>query len=71
MAPESAVALVQKFTGGDYADDAEASGILEALDRVLAWPSGYVSGLIFWPKSRNPAVAEVVDLALAYRFLAW
>lgn len=36
MAPETAVAMVQKITDGDYADDAEASGILEALDRALA-----------------------------------
>ncbi|MFF4212044.1 e9imm peptide [Streptomyces sp. NPDC001796] len=70
MAPETAVAMVQKITDGDYADDAEASGILEALDRALACPSGYVSDLIFCPKNRNPTAAEVVDQALAYRPLA-
>ncbi|GGV28581.1 hypothetical protein GCM10010260_81270 [Streptomyces filipinensis] len=52
---------------GEYADDAETSGILEALDRALACPSGYVSDLIFCPKNRNPTAAEVVDQALAYR----
>ncbi|MEU6772524.1 hypothetical protein [Streptomyces sp. NPDC046759] len=40
MAPETAVALVQKITDGDYVVDAEASGIFEALDRALAPPSG-------------------------------
>ncbi|MFJ9012710.1 e9imm peptide [Streptomyces canus] len=70
MAPETAVAMVQEITAGDYADDAEASGILEALDRALACLSGYVSDLIFWPKSRNPTAAEAVDQALAYRPLA-
>ncbi|MEU2586991.1 e9imm peptide [Streptomyces avermitilis] len=63
--------MVQKITDGEHADDAEASGILEALDRALACPSEYVSDLICWPKSRNPTAAEVVDQALAYRPLAW
>ncbi|MFG2127043.1 hypothetical protein ACGFNV_04470 [Streptomyces sp. NPDC048751] len=39
MAPETAVAMVQKITDGDYADDAEASGIVEALDRALPVPA--------------------------------
>ncbi|MFJ8313136.1 hypothetical protein [Streptomyces sp. NPDC094147] len=38
MAPETAVAMVQKITDGDYADDAEASGILEALTGPLPVP---------------------------------
>ncbi|MFF1481451.1 e9imm peptide [Streptomyces sp. NPDC058301] len=71
MAPETAVAMGQKITDGDYADDAEVSGIWKALDRAPARPSGYASDLIFWPKSWHPTVAEVVDQALAYRPLAW
>ncbi|WP_324614485.1 hypothetical protein [Streptomyces sp. MMG1121] len=39
MAPETAVAMVQKITNRDYADDAEAGGILEALDVPLPVPA--------------------------------
>ncbi|WP_225848792.1 e9imm peptide [Streptomyces sp. HPF1205] len=67
MTRETAVALVQKIMDADYADDAEAHNVLEALDRALRCPTGYVSDLIFWPKGQEPTAGEVVDQALAYR----
>lgn len=71
MTREAAVALVQKIMDADYAGDAEADGMLEALDRGLACPTGYVCDLIFWPKGQEPTAAEVVEQALSYRPLAW
>ena len=70
MTRATAVAMVQKIMDGGCADDAEADGVLEALDRGLACPSGYVCNLIFWPERREPTAAEVVEQALAYRHLA-
>ncbi len=67
MAWEAAVALVQKIMDADYVDDAEAGGVLDALDQALACPSGYVRDLIFWPEGREATAAEVVDQALAYQ----
>jgi hypothetical protein len=66
MARETAVALVQKVMDADCAEDAEEQ-ILEELDRALGCPSGYVSGLIFWPKGPEATAAEVVDQALEYQ----
>ncbi|MET9674026.1 e9imm peptide [Streptomyces sp. NPDC006482] len=59
--------MVQKIMDADYADDAELAQALEMLDRSFGGPSGYVSGLIFWPKGPEPTAAEVVDQALEYR----
>ncbi|WP_237330386.1 e9imm peptide [Streptomyces sp. BA2] len=59
--------MAQKIMDADYVDDTEADRALEALDRALGCPSGYVSGLIFWPKGQEPTAAEVVEQALAYR----
>ncbi|MFD8478336.1 e9imm peptide [Kitasatospora sp. NPDC059673] len=67
MARAKAVALVQKIMDADYADDAEAYGVLTALGRALGCPTGYVSDLIFWPTGRELTAAEVVDQALEYR----
>ncbi|QKW24103.1 e9imm peptide [Kitasatospora sp. NA04385] len=67
MTRAAAVVLVQKIMDMDYAEDAEAYGVLEALDRALGCPTGYVSDLIFWPKGPEPTAAEVVDQALEYR----
>ncbi|MEV4439346.1 e9imm peptide [Streptomyces sp. NPDC049577] len=67
MARETAVAMVQKIMDAEYADDAKCAQTLEMLDRALGCPSGYASGLIFWPKGPEPTAAEVVDQALEYR----
>ncbi|TYC25791.1 e9imm peptide [Micromonospora sp. MP36] len=70
MAPkltrDEAIALVERIMRGDYADDAEANGWLDQLDRDLVCPGGSVSGLIFWTAPELTA-AEVVDRALAYQ----
>ncbi|MFD4603093.1 hypothetical protein ACFWPQ_34340 [Streptomyces sp. NPDC058464] len=39
------VALVQRIMQADSASDDEVDGWLDRLDRVLACPSGHVSGL--------------------------
>ncbi|MFF5726866.1 e9imm peptide [[Kitasatospora] papulosa] len=70
MTRRTAVATVQKIMDGGCTDDAEADGLLEALDRGLACPSGYVCELIFWPNGQEPTAAEVVEQALAYRHVA-
>ncbi|MFD9774540.1 e9imm peptide [[Kitasatospora] papulosa] len=70
MTRGTAVAMVQKIMDGGCADDAEADGLLEALDRGLACPSGYICDLIFWPEGREPTAAEVVEQALTYKHLA-
>ncbi|MGW6916920.1 e9imm peptide [Kitasatospora sp. NPDC054939] len=67
MTREDAVAVVQRIMDADYADAAEAHRALEALDRALGCPSGYVSDLIFWPDGSAPTAATVVEQALAYR----
>ncbi|MFE2106126.1 e9imm peptide [Kitasatospora sp. NPDC059463] len=58
---------MQKIMDGDCADDAEIDRTLEALDRGLGCPSGYVSDLVHWPDGPEPTAAEVVELALAHR----
>jgi hypothetical protein len=70
MSRDEAVALVQKIMDADYALEEEADHWLDMLDRVLACPTGYVSGLIFWPPERELSANEVVDQALAYRPIA-
>ncbi|MEU9073956.1 e9imm peptide [Kitasatospora sp. NPDC004745] len=70
MTFESAVAMVQKIMDGDCYNDAEIDRTLEALDRGLGCPTGYVSDLIYSiypPGEPEPTAAEVVELALAYR----
>nr|WP_033825759.1 hypothetical protein [Kitasatospora sp. MBT63] len=67
MARATAVALVQKIMDADYADDAEAYGVVEALGGAFGCPAGYVGNLIFWPTGRELTAAEVVDQALEYR----
>lgn len=62
-----AVALVQRVMEGDAASEEEVDGWLAVLDRALGCPTGYVSGLIFWPPERELSADEVVDRALAYR----
>ncbi|WP_406737183.1 e9imm peptide [Streptomyces sp. NBC_00853] len=67
---ESAIAMVQKIMDGDCYNDAEIDRTLEALDRGLGCPSGYVSDLIYSiysPDEPEPTAAEVVELALAHR----
>ncbi|MFI0815096.1 e9imm peptide [Streptomyces sp. NPDC021098] len=63
----AAVALVQRIMDADYAFEEEADRWLDMLDKGLACPTGYVSGLIFWPPERDLSADEVVDQALAYR----
>lgn len=70
MTRDEAVALVQRVMDADYGDDDEAGDLLEALDRGLGCPSGYLSDLIFWPAGAAPTAPEVVDQALAYRPIA-
>ncbi|MGW9370443.1 e9imm peptide [Streptomyces xanthophaeus] len=65
-----AVALVQRIMVADYASEDEVNDWLERLDRALACPSGYVSGLVFWPPQGELSAEEVVDCALAYRPIA-
>ncbi|MGW7276067.1 bacteriocin immunity protein [Streptomyces sp. NPDC054864] len=70
MSRGEAVALVQRIMDADYASDDEVDSWLDALDRVLACPSGHVGDLIFWPPERELSADEVVDQARAYRPLA-
>lgn len=69
-----AVVLVQRIMDADYASDDEVDGWLNSLDRALAFPSGHVRGLIFWPPERelsaDEVADEVVDQVLAYRPVA-
>lgn len=58
--------MVQKIMDGDCYD-AEIDRTLEALDRGLGCPSGYVSDLIYSADGPEPTAAEVVELALAHR----
>ncbi|MFE4396891.1 MULTISPECIES: e9imm peptide [Streptomycetaceae] len=67
MTRESALAMVQKIMDGDCYNDAEIDRTLEALDRGLGCPSGYVSDLIYSADGPEPTAAEVVELALAHR----
>ncbi|MGW6877733.1 e9imm peptide [Streptomyces xanthophaeus] len=60
-----AVALVQRIM---VADGLCLRGRGERL--ALACPSGYVSGLVFWPPQGELSAEEVVDCALAYRPIA-
>ncbi len=46
-ARETAVVTARKVMDADYADEAEAVQVLEALDRALGCPSSHVSDLIF------------------------
>lgn len=67
MTHETAVTLVQKVMNADYDED-ETQRVLDELDRALGCPTGYVAGLIFWPKDgQEPTAAEVVGQALAYQ----
>jgi hypothetical protein len=70
MSQIEAVALVQRIMDVDYASEEEADSWLDMLDRALGCPTGYVSGLIFWPRQRDLSADEVVDQALAYRPIA-
>lgn len=67
MDRDAAIAMVQTIMNGGYSDEAEDRLLLEQLDKALGCPTGYVSGLIFWPKGPEPTAAEVVEQALAYR----
>ncbi|MEU3464331.1 e9imm peptide [Streptomyces sp. NPDC006733] len=66
---EAAVLLVQQVMQAEGGDE-ESSRVLDRLDRALGCPSGYVSGLIFWPERPEPTAADVVEQALAYRPVA-
>jgi Colicin immunity protein / pyocin immunity protein len=69
MQRADAIALVRRLMTGDYADDAEAGAILDALERGLACP--HVGELIFYPKQERPATAQdIVEQALAYQPIA-
>lgn len=70
MSRAEAIDLVRRIMDADYGSDEEADDLLDRLDRALACPSGYVSGLIFWPPVRELLAGEVVDQALAYRPIA-
>lgn len=71
MNRDEAIALVQRVMDVDYADEAEAGTLLEALDRAFGCPSGFVSELIFWPPGNQElSAAEVVARAEAYRPIA-
>ncbi|MFG2848514.1 e9imm peptide [Kitasatospora sp. NPDC048296] len=67
MSREEAAAFVQRIMDADYFSDDEVDGWLDQLDKSLSCPTGYVSGLIFWPKGSELSAEEVVDQALAYR----
>ncbi|SEM58225.1 hypothetical protein [Streptacidiphilus jiangxiensis] len=67
MTHEAAVTLVQNVMDVEYDED-EMQRVLDELDRELGCPTGYVAGLIFWPKDgQEPTAAEIVDQALAYQ----
>jgi len=67
MTRETAVTLVQNVMEVEYDED-EMQRVLDQLDRGLGCPTGYVAGLIFWPKDgQEPTAAEVVEQALAYQ----
>ncbi|MFE6974583.1 e9imm peptide [Streptomyces sp. NPDC057682] len=70
MSRAEAVAHVRRIMDVDHATEAEADACLEALDRALGCPSGYVSDLIYWPPEHELTADEVVDRALAYRAIA-
>lgn len=61
---DEAVALVERITGLDYADDVELHDWLDRLGRDLGCPD--VSDLIFTTTPELTAT-EVVDRALAHR----
>ncbi|MFI2206645.1 e9imm peptide [Streptomyces sp. NPDC020192] len=67
MDRDAAIALVQEIMNGGCSDEADDRVLLEKLDRAFGCPTGYVNGLIFWPRGPEPTAAEVVDQALAYR----
>ncbi|MGW5256496.1 e9imm peptide [Streptomyces sp. NPDC004012] len=67
MTRETAVTLVQNVMNVEYDED-EMQRVLDELDRGFGCPTGYVAGLIFWPKDRQePTAAQVVDQPLAYQ----
>lgn len=69
MQSADAIPLVRRLMTGDYADDAEAGAILDALESGLACP--HVAELIFYPKQERPVSAqEIVERALAYQPIA-
>ncbi|MEV5612094.1 e9imm peptide [Streptomyces sp. NPDC052225] len=70
MSRAEAVHLVRRIMAAECASEDETADWLERLDTALACPSGYVSGLIFWPPERELSADEVVDHALAYRPIA-
>ncbi|MEV6775253.1 bacteriocin immunity protein [Streptomyces syringium] len=70
MSRAQAVALVQRIMNADYTAENEADRWLDALDKALACPTGYVSDLIFWPPAGELSAEEVVDQALSYRPIA-
>ncbi len=70
MSRAEAGALVQRIMDADYASEEEVDIWLNLLDSALACPTGYISGLIFWPPDRELSADEVVDQALAYRPIA-
>ncbi|WP_328390792.1 e9imm peptide [Streptomyces sp. NBC_00400] len=70
MSRAEAVALVQRIMAADSASEDEVNDWLDRLDSALACPSGYVSGLVFWPSEREMSAEEVVGRALAYRPIA-
>lgn len=63
-----AISLVQRIMDGEYADERELNGWLEAIERSLV--CGSVSDLIFWPEEAELTAEQVVDQALAYRPIA-
>jgi hypothetical protein len=66
MRQAEAIPLVRRLMTGDYADDAEAGAILDALERGLACP--HVAELIFYPKQKRPVTTqEIVEQSLAYQ----
>lgn len=69
MQRADAILLVHRLMTGDYAHDAEASAILDALERGLACP--HIADLIFYPKQDRPTTAhDIVEQALAYQPIA-
>lgn len=67
MTRETAVTLVQNVMEAKYDED-EMQRVVDNLDRGLGCPTGYVTGLIFWPKDgQEPTAAEVVEQALGYQ----
>jgi len=64
---EQLISLVEQLSQGVGTEE-QAGEWLDAIDRSVPAPAGYVSDLIFWHDTPKPLTsAEIVDRALAYK----